>query len=114
MANQPNYTAEQVAALIDAAPVSYDDAVIFAAEWEKSPKSVIAKIKSLDLEYIPKAKPKKRPTQETKAQIVEDIQAMLEWELMGLTRATTRSLLDLRGAILEYLPDTAEKMEHGK
>jgi hypothetical protein len=87
-----NYTEEQEARLKGASPVSFADAQAFADEFGKSVKSIIAKVLSLDLEYIPKAKPAKRVGGVTKAQLVEAIAAEVGADLSGLEKAPARAL----------------------
>lgn len=99
MTKTVNYTPEQVEMLRAAEPVSYADAVAFATEWGKSVRSVISKVKSEDLEYIPKPKPTKRETPETKAEIVATIAEALDVNkaaLRGLDKATVGALTALR------------------
>jgi len=90
------YTKAQEARLIESAPISYDDAVALGVELGYSTRSVIAKTKSLELDYIPKPVPAKRPAVETKAELVEDIEDAFGFDLTGLTGATAAALATLR------------------
>ena len=95
------YTKAQEAALTKAAPVSFEDAALFAAEFGVSQRSVIAKVKSLDLEYIPKEVAPKRPRGVTKAQLVaaiEDSRGLPAGALDGLEKASARALNILLGS----------------
>ena len=106
----PNYSEAQVAALIAASPVSYDDAVAFASEWGKTPRSVIAKVQTLadqGVEYIPKETPRKRPIKVTKAELVSAIGSHLDTDLTGLEKATMSALANLTKA-LQALTSNAE------
>lgn len=97
-----NYSDNQVEQLFESEPVSYEDCVAFAKEWGKSPRSVIAKVKSLDLEYIPKPKPAKKVSGgPTKAELVEKIESELNCSdyLAGLEKATASALVNLLGTI---------------
>lgn len=72
------YTAKQEAAIVAASPVSFEVAKLLGDEFGKSAQSVIAKIHSMKangvaVDYLPKAKPVKRPKGLTKAQIVQNI-----------------------------------------
>ena len=90
-----SYTVEQVAALTNAAPVTFAMAEDFATEFGKTPKSVIAKVKSLGLAYVAKPVAPKRPKGLTKAELVAAIAAKLSVEaeaLDGLTKATSQVL----------------------
>ena len=93
------YTKDQVARLTESAPISYEDAVALGTELGYSTRSVIAKTKSLELEYIPKAVPAKRPTPLTKSQVVDLIAYSTGAELDGLAGATLASLTVLLDAV---------------
>ena len=95
------YTKAQEAALTKAAPVSFEDAARLAAEFGVSQRSVIAKVKSLDLEYIPKQVAPKRPRGVTKAQLVaaiEESRGLPEGSLDGLEKAPAQALNILLGS----------------
>lgn len=93
-----NYTVKQEAALTEAAPVTYAQAVEFGKEFGKSTRSVIAKVLSLDLDYVAKPVEPKRPRGATKAELVAEIAAAVgldKAELAGLDKATGVSLAKL-------------------
>lgn len=97
-----NYSAEQEAELVSASPVSYEMCCEFADDWDKSPRSVIAKVKQLGIEYIPKAKPSKKVSKgDTKAQLVEKIEKELDSSdyFSGLEKATASALVNLLGVL---------------
>ena len=95
-----NYTAEQEQALIAAAPVSYFDAVILAENMGKSVRSVIAKVQSLELQYIPKPKPVKREKGRTKAETADLIRESLNGAAIpGLEKAPANALNALLAAL---------------
>lgn len=73
-----------VAKLTAAAPISFADAERFASEFNLSKQSVIAKTKSLGLEYIPQARPAKRAKGLTKADLVASIEGKLSANLDGV------------------------------
>lgn len=93
------YTNKQVDVLKDASPVSYNDAVVFAADFDKSVKSVISKVQSLGLPYIKKVVTPKRPSPLTKVQLVDLIAYNIGADLKGLAGATAASLTALLGAV---------------
>jgi hypothetical protein len=96
-----NYTPELVVALTALSPVTYPEAVAFGAENGKSTRSVIAKVLSLNLDYLPKVVPSKRPKGVTKAELVAEIASRLKAEdgFPGLEKATMSALLNLVGAV---------------
>lgn len=51
-----NYTNQMVSALQDGAVTDYNTAAEYASDYALSVRSVIAKVKSLGLEYTPKAR----------------------------------------------------------
>lgn len=98
------YTVEQVAVLTKAAeagPITFEKAVEIGAEIGMTHRSVIAKIKSLDLPYEPKPVAPKRPKGATKSELVAEIVAKLgvEVNLDGLEKATSQAL----GKLIEAL-----------
>lgn len=99
------YTVEQVAVLTKAAekgPITYAKACEIAGEIGMSQRSVVAKIKSLDLAYEPKPTEPKRPKGLTKADLVATIKARLDKEdldLKGLEKATSQALAKLVEAL---------------
>lgn len=100
-----NYTPEQEAYLTENAPISYEMACDLAAEWGKKPRSVIAKVLQLGLEYVPKPKPQKKVSKgDTKAQLVSKIEAELDSAdyFGGLEKATSSALVNLLGVIRVY------------
>ena len=74
-----SYTDFETAAVVAAAPLTFDSAVALAEKLGKTHRSVIAKAKSLGVEYTPKAKPAKKAVDAgpTKAQILADLRSRL-------------------------------------
>lgn len=96
------YTEKQCAALTNAAPVSFEDAQAFAAAFGVSTQSVIGKVKSLGIDYIPKAPTPKRVKGATKAKLVEEIAGKLDAnpeKLDGLANAKASALAYLLDCI---------------
>lgn len=95
-----NYSPEMEARIRAAAPLNMDSAKEIAAEIGKSYRSVIAKAKSLGVEYHSKPKPQKRVGGMTKPQMVAAIATALDVDaekLEGLEKSTALSL----GTLLE-------------
>ena len=94
------YSAEHVATLLAASPITYAKAVELADEFGFSLKSIIAKIKSLEsageaIAYIPKPKPAKREKGLTKVELVAEIEQHIgadQGALDGLEKAPARTL----------------------
>jgi hypothetical protein len=100
------YTEKQVAALQNAAKqhgtLNGELAAKLAADLGQSKRSVIAKIKSLDLPYTVAAKPVKGTRSTSKAEYVAAIAKALDADastLAGLEKATALSLSGLLAAI---------------
>lgn len=90
-----SYSDKETAAVRAAAPLTYDSAAALAETLGKSTRSVIAKAKSLDLEYTPKAKPAPKGKGVTKADLVAKVASELGLPaemLEGLKGATVASL----------------------
>jgi hypothetical protein len=102
-----NYTAEMEAAIVAASPLNLESAKALAETMGKSYRSIIAKAKSLGLDYVSKPAPAKREAPETKAQLVAKIEMATgaeESSLTGLEKAPVRALLNL----LELFADSVE------
>jgi hypothetical protein len=95
-----NYTPEMVAQIVAAAPLNLEKAKVLAETLGKTYRSVIAKAKSENVEYVSKPAPTKKPKGETKSDIVSDICALVSLEnLTGLEKAPASALRRLRSAI---------------
>ena len=97
-----SYTKTEIQKLVAASPLTFDKAQEIALELGKSQRSIIAKAKSLGLDYIPKPKAAKRPAGETKADLVNRIAVAVggdSADLLGLEKATAGSLSALLAAI---------------
>ena len=102
-----SYSKEMAAVIRKAEPLTFDKAQEIASmdafvAAGKSQKSVIAKAKSMGVAYIPKPKAAKRPTQETKSDLVDRIAVAVggdSSEFAGLSKATTASLLAVLAAV---------------
>jgi len=92
------YTSEMVSALTASAPITFEIATDFAEKWadkDVTVKSIVAKTKSLGLEYIPKQKVARKTSGIKKSDIVRSIESEMNLEqdsLSGLTNATMESL----------------------
>jgi hypothetical protein len=91
-----NYTDKMTAELVSAGSFTFDQAASFADKYQLSTRSVVSKIKSLDLDYTPKAKPaSKAGARTTKADLVQAIALGLSCSfesIEGLSKADSRSL----------------------
>ena len=93
------YSASETAAIVAASPLTYERALELASELGKTHRSVIAKAKQMGVDYVPKAKPAKRPKGVTKADLVSAISARLGVGLDGLETAKMQTLETLLDAI---------------
>jgi hypothetical protein len=102
-----SYSKEMEAVLRSASPLTFEKAQDIASQDAfqaagKSQRSVIAKAKSMGIDYIPKAKPVKRATEETKSDLVDRIAVALggdSSDFAGLSKATTAALLAVLSAV---------------
>ena len=69
-----------------------------AGRFNKTERSVIAKLSSLEV-YVAQAKPTKRPPQVRKADFVSQIESALEMELPSLSKAGFGDLEKIAGAL---------------
>lgn len=97
-----NYTDEMEAALVAAQPVTFEKAEELATEFGKTPRSVIAKVKNMGLDYVPRVVAPKRPLAKTKAEVVAELEAALNVEagaFAGLEKATSLALANFAKAL---------------
>jgi hypothetical protein len=102
-----DYTKEMESVIRNAAPLTFEAAQEIAQRDEfiaasKTHRSVIAKAKSMGIEYVPKAPATKKPKGETKADLVSRIAVAtgLDSEsLTGLDKANTSALRSLLTAV---------------
>ncbi len=90
-----NYSTNAEAAIRAASPFDLAGAKVLGRELGKSYRSIIAKCKSMNLDYIVQVPALKRPTQATKAQIVKHISDLTERNFFGLEKATMSALVSL-------------------
>ena len=98
--SEVNYTPEMEAMIVAAAPLNLEKSKALAAQIGKSYRSVIAKAKSLGVDYEGKPKAAKRVAGQTKPQIVAAIAARVNLpaeKLEGLEKAPALVL----GALLD-------------
>lgn len=99
---EPNYTDEMVETLKASAPLNLEKAKALEETLGRSWRSIVAKAKSLGLEYVAAEKPTKKETKETKAEIVAEIETACGIDsgfFSGLEKATTRALMRLRESV---------------
>ena len=87
--------------------INYDMADEFATKHDISIRSVIAKVRSLELPYQPKVtadKPKvTKKASESKAEVAAEIESMLNINFKGLDKLVLEDLLKLRNAVSWFL-----------
>jgi hypothetical protein len=96
------YSPELVAELATLpAPVSFDDAVAFAEEHGLKPRSVIAKLKSMGIEYAPKPVrvTKRGEPVVAKAEFVAAIEKAIGAALPSLVKASKPDLETIAAAL---------------
>ena len=95
----PNYSKEQMQMITDASPLNLEKAKVLADEMGKTYRSVIAKAKSMELEYVSKPAPRKKAVQATKSELVAWISNATDRDCDGLEKATRSALLLLINGI---------------
>ena len=101
MSDSVNYTPEMESTIIAAAPLNMEKAKVIGGKIGKSYRSVIAKAKSLGVDYEGKPKPQKRAGGMTKPQMVAAVAAAVGADaatLEGLEKSTASSLANLLAA----------------
>ena len=89
------YTSQQISDMAAATPLDLAKAKEFAARFNRSVQSVIAKAKAEGIDYIAKAPAAKRAKGATKTQLVDAIAKKTNAKLSGLEKATAQSLANL-------------------
>ena len=100
----PNYSVLQVSQLTAASPVDWEGAKALGLLMDKSPQSIVSKIKNLGLEYTPKPPPRKKAVQDTKIELVASIQKLIDRDLSGLEKASRQAILNLQNGVLHLVP----------
>ena len=80
-------------------PMDYYRAESLAEQWGLSVKSVVAKTKSLGLDYLPKPIIRNNPNFISKLDLIRKIERKLNCELPGLEKASAYSLNTLLKAL---------------
>lgn len=95
------YTDEMIAEMKELAPFTYDKAQAFATKHEISLRSVIAKVRALELPYQPKDPKVRSAARKTRAKsdIVTSIHKSLGLELASLPKMTVADLESLEKAL---------------
>ncbi len=110
----PNYSASQVQAIMDFAAeneLNMESCKALGVQLGKSYRSIIAKAKTLELTYVAKPAPAKKPRGITKAETVDLIAAVVKVDsLTGMEKASMASLNKLLAAV-EALATVAETVE---
>ena len=101
------YTPAQEQAVREAAPLDLAKAKVVAEAIGMSYRSVIAKAKSIGVEYIAKPAPTRKAKEATKADLAVILRAGTGKALVGLEKAPRAALLEM----MDFLAETAEVAE---
>lgn len=98
-----NYTEKMLNELKSFDVITYDDAHNFAEKHNISIRSVIAKVRSMELPYQPKptdaAAKQAKAKGESKADLVTEIQSMLNVNFKSLDKMVLEDLVKLRNVM---------------
>lgn len=98
-----NYTEKMLDQLKSMGTITYDMAQEFAAEHDISIRSVVAKVRSLELPYQPKVSTEKpkvtKDAKESKATVAAEIESMLNVTFKGLDKLVLEDLVKLRNVV---------------
>ncbi len=95
------YTPEMEQVVTEAAPFDFDGAKEVGAKIGMSARSVIAKAKSLGLDYIPKPAPVAKAKAVTKVELSKALRAATGLELVGIEKASRLALVELAQLVAE-------------
>ncbi len=98
-----NYTEKQLDELKSMGVITYDMAQAFATKHDISIRSVIAKVRSMELPYQPKVSAEKpavtKDAKESKANVAAEIESMLNVTFKGLDKLVLEDLVKLRNVV---------------
>lgn len=98
-----NYTEKMLDELKSMDVVTYDAAQAFAEKHNISIRSVVAKVRSMELPYQPKISPEKpkvtKDAKESKANVAAEIESMLNVTFKGLDKLVLEDLIKLRNVV---------------
>lgn len=99
-----NYTESMLEELKSLGTITYDMAQAFATKHNISIRSVVAKVRSMELPYQPKVIAADKPAvtkdaKESKASIAAEIESMLKVTFKGLDKLVLEDLVKLRNVV---------------
>lgn len=101
-----NYTEKMLDELKSMGVITYDMAVEFATKHDISLRSVVAKVRSMELPYQPKVSAEKpvaakaaKAAKESKADVAAEIESMLNVTFKGLDKLVLEDLVKLRNVV---------------
>jgi hypothetical protein len=98
-----NYTEKMLNELKSFDVITYDDAMQFAEKHNISVRSVVAKVRSMELPYQPKptdsAAKQAKAKGESKADLVTEIQSLLNVNFKSLDKMVLEDLIKLRNVM---------------
>ena len=93
---KPNYSPEMVQILQDAQPIDFEKAQALAKQLDRNVRSIIAKVKQEELDYVSKPAPAKKKAAPTKLDMVAAICKAVNIDSCdGLEKATGMALAKL-------------------
>jgi len=97
------YTESMLNELQSLGTITYDMANIFALKHDISIRSVVAKVRSMDIPYEPKVSTEKpkvtKASGQSKAEIASEIESMLNVTFKGLDKLVLEDLVKLRNTV---------------
>jgi hypothetical protein len=98
-----NYTENMLNELKSMGVITYETAQEFATKHDISIRSVVAKVRSMELPYQPKVSPEKasftKEAKPSKAVIAAEIESMLNVTFAGLDKLVMEDLVKLRNIV---------------
>jgi hypothetical protein len=97
------YTESMLNELKSLGTINYDVANAFADKYKISVRSVVAKVRAMELPYQPKVQAEKpvvtKGAKESKASIADEIESMLNVTFKGLDKLVLEDLVKLRNTV---------------
>jgi hypothetical protein len=98
-----NYTEKMLDELKSMGVITYDMAQEFSVKHDISLRSVVAKVRSMELPYQPKVSAEKpvaaKAAKESKADVAAEIESMLNVTFKGLDKLVLEDLVKLRNVV---------------